>query len=89
MYITIICTNVIPIIKREDNPLFYCLTHFSISYSFLDIPLISRYPTHFSISHSFLDKYITDPIHNITLDIARDLGGRVAGGLPGVAQDNE
>ena len=30
-------------------------THFSISHSFLDIPLISRYLTHFSISHSFLD----------------------------------
>jgi hypothetical protein len=28
---------------------------FSISYSFLDILLISRYPTHFSISYSFLD----------------------------------
>jgi hypothetical protein len=31
--------------------------------SFLDIPLISRYPTHFSISHSFLDIFVYWVLH--------------------------
>ena len=52
-------------------------THFYISYSFLNIPLISRYATHFSISvYHIIVSYTT-----LTQHLTGNLAGNLAGDL--------
>ena len=60
-------------------------TCFYISYSFLCIPLISRYPTHFSISvYHIIVSYTTftqDLTPDLTWNLTQDFAGDLTGNL--------